>query len=174
MLLQEHQRGFTSPVAVTTSCVHSDMLPWFFPAESKWHWGSTASLLEGKQQAGLFWKNRCTCTCSRKSHYYKPTAETDLKENRSHSMISYSLYSTKRVFNKAERQKRTATVVGNRLLHSTASLAAKSTAGYWRYKRAALHLKEFDIYIDGIARCYHNRPLTEARESFPAERLLHN
>lgn len=45
-------------------------------------------------------------------------------------MISYSLYSTKMVFNKAERQQRTATVVGNRLLHSTVSLAAKSTAGY--------------------------------------------
>lgn len=51
----------------------------------------------------------------------------DLKENRSH--ISYSLSSTKRVFNKAERQQSTATVVGNSLLHSTVSLAAKSTAG---------------------------------------------
>lgn len=43
----------------------------------------------------------------------------DLKENRSHSMISYSLYSSKRVFNKAERQQRTATVVGNTELHSS-------------------------------------------------------
>lgn len=98
----------------------------------------------------------------------------DLRENRSHSMISYSLYSTKRVSNKAERQQRTATVVGNTLLHSTVSLAAKSTAGYRRYKQATPHLKEFDIYTDGIARCYQNRPLTEAKESFPAGGLLHN
>lgn len=45
-------------------------------------------------------------------------------------MISYSLYSTKTVFNKAERQQMTETVAGNTLLHSTVSFAAKGTAGY--------------------------------------------
>lgn len=129
--------------------LYLDTLPWFSPAESKWHWRCTASLLEGKHHAGLFWKNRCTCTYSRKSHCYKPTSETDLKENRSYSMISYSLYSTKPVFNKAERQQMTEIVAGNTLLHSTVSLAAKGTAGYWRYKTSSTALER----IRHLCRC---------------------